>query len=136
MQPLFRSSPSKQVLLILLCLLLIGAMLLRNFGLLINCLLCCVGVFGCEFACRDYILSKYGGLYEKGVLTGSGFISFSSIESIPVATWEDRTSAAAGKTELEIVTKKRGIVRIQFSSAEECQRTTDAITAMVTGLQR
>jgi hypothetical protein len=115
------------------CMILAGIILIRNLGLFMNAVVCATAVLGCEITCRDYILSKYGGLYEHGILEDNRYISLSDIISIPMVTWE-ASSAAAEKTNLTIVTSS-GNTTIKFSSAKELKTITDKIVELKPALK-
>jgi len=112
-----RASVSRHIMLFIFCLILSGTVLVRNLGMFMDCIVCAAAVLACEITCRDYLVAKFGGLYENGLLAGNRFLPLSSIISIPSAAWEDSESSAPAKTQLEIVTTSGSAV-ISFSRPE------------------
>lgn len=93
----------------------------RDFGLMINAVLCGVALLSAELVIRERVLGAMAGIYKKGLVVDGRMLLFTDIHALPTLSYEDDME---DKDEfylrtLEIVTENSGTLRVGFVSVEE-----------------
>ena len=102
----------------------------RDFGLMINVVLCTVAVLAAELVVRERVLGAMAGVYQKGLVVDGRLLLFSDIHALPTLSYEDELTEQDEfyRRTLEVVTENSGTIRVGFVSVEERE---SAVAAMV-----
>lgn len=102
----------------------------RDFGLMINVILCAVAVLAAELVVRERVLGAMAGVYQKGLVVDGRLLLFSDIHALPTLSYEDELTEQDEfyRRTLEVVTENSGTIRVGFVSVEERE---SAVAAMV-----
>lgn len=102
----------------------------RDFGLMINAVLCAVAVLAAELVIRERVLGAMAGVYQKGLVVDGRMLLFTEIHALPTLSYEDEMEDKDEfyQRTLEIVTEKSGTLRVGFASVKEREW---AVVAMV-----
>lgn len=102
----------------------------RNFGLMINAVLCAVAVLAAELVIRERVLGTMAGVYQKGLVVDGRLLMFTDIHALPTLGYEDELAEQDEfyRRTLEVVTENSGTIRVGFVSVEERN---SAVAAMV-----
>ena len=98
---------------------LISILWIREFGTLMDLVLCGCGILGSEITTRDVCLYKKYGVYDKGVLFSGQFIAFEDILSLPVLQLPLEEQINYDKCTIVFVTKSKGKKSMSFKTEEE-----------------
>lgn len=102
----------------------------RDFGLMINLVLCGVALLAAELVIRERVLGAMTGVFKGGLVVDGRLILLDEIYALPTLSYEDEME---GKDEfyrsvLEIVTENSGTIRVGFASPQERD---EAVAALV-----
>lgn len=103
--------------------------LFRDFGLMINAVLCGVALLAAELVIRERVLGTMAGVYQHGLVVDGRQFLFTDIHALPTLSYEDELAEQDDfyRRTLEIVTEKSGSVRVGFASVQERQAAVQAI---------
>ncbi len=108
------------VLVLVLAPLLILFQWFRDFGLMINAVLCTVAVLAAELVIRERVLGAMAGVYQQGLVVDGRLLLFSDIHALPTLGYEDdEEQDEFYRRTLEVVTEKTGTIRVGFASVRE-----------------
>lgn len=115
--------------------LLIALTRLRDFGLVVNAVLCASALLAAELSIRDSLFAALAGVYRGGLVVDGRHLPFDQIAALPELGYENEDGAEESRDEfygrsLKIVTERSGVVRVGFASREE----KDAAVSSVLGL--
>lgn len=101
----------------------------RDFGLMINAVLCAVAVLSAELVIRERVLGAMAGVYQKGLVVDGRMLLFGEIHALPTLGYEDELEDRDEfyRRTLEIVTESAGTVQVGFASVTERDRAVEAI---------
>ena len=93
----------------------------RNFGFMINAVLCGVALLAAELVIRERVLGAIAGVYENGLVVDGRQLLFSEIYALPTLSYEDELEDRDEfyRRTLEIVTENSGTLRVGFASVSE-----------------
>ena len=109
----------------------------RNFGLMINVVLCGVALLAAELVIRERVLGAIAGVYKNGLVVDGRQLLFSEIHALPTLSYEDELEDRDEfyRRTLEIVTEQAGTLRVGFASVSERDATVEAICRLVPRLK-
>ncbi|MCR5289014.1 MAG: hypothetical protein K6E51_03355 [Treponema sp.] len=116
------------------CIILNILVALRSFEYLYQVILCATSALAYYIACREYITSLLGGIYQSGIFITGSFIPFNSITAFPAAQWDDYESYLSDKTSFELQTT-RGSTTLTFFSIDECKKAADCLLEQIPRLK-
>lgn len=101
----------------------------RNFGLMINVVLCGVALLAAELVIRERVLGAIAGVYKNGLVVDGRQLLFSEIHALPTLSYEDELEDRDEfyRRTLEIVTEQAGTLRVGFASIAERDAAVEAI---------
>ena len=101
----------------------------RNFGLMINVVLCGVALLAAELVIRERVLGAIAGVYKNGWVVDGRQLLFSEIHALPTLSYEDELEDRDEfyRRTLEIVTEQAGTLRVGFASVAERDAAVEAI---------
>lgn len=101
----------------------------RNFGLMINVVLCGVALLAAELVIRERVLGTIAGVYKNGLVVDGRQLLFSEIHALPTLSYEDELEDRDEfyRRTLEIVTEQAGTLRVGFASVAERDAAVEAI---------
>ena len=101
----------------------------RNFGLMINVVLCGVALLAAELVIRERVLGAIAGVYKNGLVVDGRQLLFSEIHALPTLSYEDELEDRDEfyRRTLEIVTEQAGTLRVGFASVAERDAAVEAI---------
>ena len=101
----------------------------RNFGLMINVVLCGVALLAAELVIRERVLGVIAGVYKNGLVVDGRQLLFSEIHALPTLSYEDELEDRDEfyRRTLEIVTEQAGTLRVGFASVAERDAAVEAI---------
>ena len=101
----------------------------RNFGLMINVVLCGVALLAAELVIRERLLGAIAGVYKNGLVVDGRQLLFSEIHALPTLSYEDELEDRDEfyRRTLEIVTEQAGTLRVGFASVAERDAAVEAI---------
>lgn len=101
----------------------------RNFGFMINAVLCGVALLAAELVIRERVLGAMTGVYKNGLVVDGRQLLFSEIHALPTLSYEDELEDRDEfyLRTLEIVTENAGTVRVGFVSVAEREAAVEAI---------
>ena len=101
----------------------------RNFGLMINVVLCGVALLAAELVIRERVLGAIAGVYKNGLVVDGRQLLFSEIHALPTLSYEDELEDRDEfyRRTLEIVTEQAGTLRVGFASVAERDAVVEAI---------
>lgn len=101
----------------------------RNFGLMINLVLCGVALLAAELVIRERVLGAMAGVYKNGLVVDGRQLLFSEIHALPTLSYEDELEDRDEfyRRTLEIVTEQAGTLRVGFASVAERDAAVEAI---------
>lgn len=101
----------------------------RNFGLMINAVLCGVALLAAELVIRERVLGAIAGVYKNGLVVDGRQLLFSEIHALPTLSYEDELEDRDEfyRRTLEIVTEQAGTLRVGFASVAERDAAVEAI---------
>ena len=134
--PLRRDSLLKVLLLFVICFFLISVIFLNRLPLAGNFMVCAVGLLGFELGVRNFLVRKYGGIYENGIFLQYPFIAFENIDSIPVLGWEDSIESLESQTTLHVVLKDGTNIALLFESTDEMQKIIRLLVELYPSLEK
>lgn len=125
------------VLVLVLAPLLILFQWFRDFGLMINVVLCAVAVLAAELVVRERVLGAMAGVYQKGLVVDGRLLLFSDIHALPTLSYEDELAEQDEfyRRTLEVVTENSGTIRVGFVSVEERESAVATIVELEPRLQ-
>lgn len=93
----------------------------RNFGFMINAVLCGVALLAAELVIRERVLGAMAGVYKNGLVVDGRQLLFSEIYALPTLSYEDELEDRDEfyRRTLEIVTENSGTLRVGFASVSE-----------------
>ena len=93
----------------------------RNFGLMINVVLCGVALLAAELVIRERVLGAMAGVYKNGLVVDGRQLLFSEMYALPTLSYEDELEDRDEfyRRTLEIVTENSGTLRVGFASVSE-----------------
>ena len=93
----------------------------RNFGLMINVVLCGVALLAAELVIRERVLGAMAGVYKNGLVVDGRLLLFSEMYALPTLNYEDELEDRDEfyRRTLEIVTENSGTLRVGFASVAE-----------------
>lgn len=105
----------------------------RNFGLMINVVLCGVALLAAELVIRERVLGAIAGVYKNGLVVDGRQLLFSEIHALPTLSYEDELEDRDEfyRRTLEIVTEQAGTLRVGFASVAERDAAVEAICKLV-----
>jgi hypothetical protein len=109
------------------CPLLILLILLRDMGVMTNCIMCAVSLLGTEMAVREVLTAKCSGVYTNGLISDGHFIAFSEIFGIPFFSLTDEQQELHDTGVLDLVTKRKTNLQIIYSTEKEFRRVIEKI---------
>ena len=109
----------------------------RNFGLMINLVLCGVALLAAELVIRERVLGAIAGVYKNGLVVDGRQLLFSEIHALPTLSYEDELEDRDEfyRRTLEIVTEQAGTLRVGFASVAERDAVVEAICKLVPRLK-
>ena len=109
----------------------------RNFGLMINLVLCGVALLAAELVIRERVLGAIAGVYKNGLVVDGRQLLFSEIHALPTLSYEDELEDRDEfyRRTLEIVTEQAGTLRVGFASVSERDAAVEAICKLVPRLK-
>ena len=109
----------------------------RNFGLMINVVLCGVALLAAELVIRERVLGAIAGVYKNGLVVDGRQLLFSEIHALPTLSYEDELEDRDEfyRRTLEIVTEQAGTLRVGFASVSERDAAVEAICKLVPRLK-
>ena len=109
----------------------------RNFGLMINLVLCGVALLAAELVIRERVLGAIAGVYKNGLVVDGLQLLFSEIHALPTLSYEDELEDRDEfyRRTLEIVTEQAGTLRVGFASVSERDAAVEAICRLVPRLK-
>ena len=109
----------------------------RNFGLMINLVLCGVALLAAELVIRERVLGAIAGVYKNGLVVDGRQLLFSEIHALPTLSYEDELEDRDEfyRRTLEIVTEQAGTLRVGFTSVSERDAAVEAICKLVPRLK-
>lgn len=101
----------------------------RNFGLMINAVLCGVALLAAELVIRERVLGAIAGVYQHGLVVDGRQLLFSEIYALPTLSYEDELEDRDEfyRRTLEIVTENSGTLRVGFASVAEREAAVEAL---------
>lgn len=101
----------------------------RNFGLIINVVLCGVALLAAELVIRERVLGAIAGVYKNGLVVDGRQLLFSEMYALPTLSYEDELEDRDEfyRRTLEIVTENSGTLRVGFASVAERDAAVEAI---------
>ena len=101
----------------------------RNFGLMINVVLCGVALLAAELVIRERVLGAIAGVYKNGLVVDGRQLLFSEIHALPTLSYEDELEDRDEfyRRTLEIVTEQAGTLRVGFASVAERDAAVESI---------
>ncbi len=101
----------------------------RNFGLMINAVLCGVALLAAELVIRERVLGAMAGVYKNGLVVDGRQLLFSEIHALPTLSYEDELEDRDEfyRRTLEIVTENAGTLRVGFATVAERDGAVEAI---------
>lgn len=101
----------------------------RNFGFMINVVLCGVALLAAELVIRERVLGAIAGVYKNGLVVDGRQLLFSEIHALPTLSYEDELEDRDEfyRRTLEIVTEQAGTLRVGFASVAERDAAVEAI---------
>ena len=105
----------------------------RNFGLIINVVLCGVALLAAELVIRERVLGAIAGVYKNGLVVDGRQLLFSEMYALPTLSYEDELEDRDEfyRRTLEIVTENSGTLRVGFASVAERDAAVEAICKLV-----
>lgn len=93
----------------------------RNFGFMINAVLCGVALLAAELVIRERVLGAMAGVYKNGLVVDGRQLLFSEMYALPTLSYEDELEERDEfyRRTLEIVTENSGTLRVGFASVSE-----------------
>lgn len=93
----------------------------RNFGFMINAVLCGVALLAAELVIRERVLGAIAGVYKNGLVVDGRQLLFSEMYALPTLSYEDELEERDEfyRRTLEIVTENSGTLRVGFASVSE-----------------
>lgn len=93
----------------------------RNFGFMINAVLCGVALLAAELVIRERVLGAMAGVYKNGLVVDGRQLLFSEMYALPTLSYEDELEDRDEfyRRTLEIVTENSGTLRVGFASVSE-----------------
>lgn len=93
----------------------------RNFGFMINAVLCGVALLAAELVIRERVLGAIVGVYQHGLVVDGRQLLFSEMYALPTLSYEDELEERDEfyRRTLEIVTENSGTLRVGFASVSE-----------------
>lgn len=93
----------------------------RNFGFMINAVLCGVALLAAELVIRERVLGTMAGVYKNGLVVDGRQLLFSEMYALPTLSYEDELEDRDEfyRRTLEIVTENSGTLRVGFASVSE-----------------
>lgn len=121
--PLQRKKSSLFILVVVFAPVLILLTYFRNFGTMINFVLCASAILAVEVSIRDNVYNKLSGIYKNGMIVDGRYFLFNQITALPELGYE-KENTAEDQDELysrsmKIVTEDSGIIYVGFVSKEE-----------------
>lgn len=109
----------------------------RNFGLMINLVLCGVALLAAELVIRERVLGAMAGVYKNGLVVDGRQLLFSEIHALPTLSYEDELEDRDEfyRRTLEIVTEQAGTLRVGFASVSERDAAVEVICRLVPRLK-
>lgn len=109
----------------------------RNFGLMINVVLCGVALLAAELVIRERVLGAMAGVYKNGLVIDGRQLLFSEMYALPTLGYEDELEDRDEfyRRTLEIVTENSGTLRVGFASVAERDAAVEAICKLVPRLK-
>ena len=101
----------------------------RNFGFMINAVLCGVALLAAELVIRERVLGAMAGVYKNGLVVDGRQLLFSEIHALPTLSYEDELEDRDEfyRRTLEIVTEQAGTLQVGFASVAERDAAVEAI---------
>ncbi len=101
----------------------------RDFGLMINAVLCGVALLAAELVIRERVLGTMAGVYKNGLVVDGRQLLFSEIHALPTLSYEDELEDRDDfyRRTLEIVTENSGTIRVGFANVAERDAAVEAI---------
>lgn len=115
------------IIVLVCCPLLILLILIRDMGLMTNCVMCGVSLLGTEMAVREVLTAKCSGVYTNGLIADGHFIPFSEIFGIPFFSQTDEQQELHDTGVLDLVTKRKTNQQIIYSTEDEFRRVVEKI---------
>lgn len=97
----------------------ISIMWIRNFGDIMNFILCGCGILACELVTRSFSLKNVYGLYENGLIYDGVYISYDDIIAFPVLILPEEEQKNYDSRTLVLITKSKGQKSFTLISEEE-----------------
>lgn len=93
----------------------------RNFGFMINAVLCGVALLAADLVIRERVLGAMAGVYKNGLVVDGRQLLFSEMYALPTLSYEDELEERDEfyRRTLEIVTENSGTLRVGFASVSE-----------------
>ena len=124
------------ILIIVLSFALIVVLYNRNLGNFINAIIYCVAILAVSMSSNEIALSKYNGIYKKGIIGNGNFLAFSEIYAIPLLTCSKEEQAQDTSSVIKFVTNKKGNVSFGFANSEEQKKVLELIVELNPSLAR
>lgn len=90
----------------------------RDFGIMINLVLCMAALLAAEVVIRDKVYDSLSGVYENGIIVDGRYLLFSQIVAFPTLEYEEETNQMYPNS-LKVVTENTGVIYVGFVSKEE-----------------
>lgn len=121
--PLQRKKSSLFILVVIFAPVLILLTYFRNFGTMINFVLCASAILAVEVSIRDNVYNRLSGIYKNGMIVDGRYFLFNQITALPELGYE-KEDEDLEKDELylrsmKIVTEKTGIIYVGFANVTE-----------------
>lgn len=113
------SSIIQKIVIYILAFGLISTIWIRDFGPMMNFVLCGCGVFAAELMTKDVALYKLYGVYEKGIIFDGSYFAFDSMIGFPVLQLSQEEQKNYDSKTLYFVTKNKGSTSFTFATEEE-----------------
>ena len=118
--PLANGSSAKVIGILFVCLLVILALPLRNFAPWISVVLLICALFGENFAIKELSGIGKAGIYENGIISGTGIVFFDEVFSFPTFSYEnDADTVMVDRQTLQVMKKDNSKISIVFESKEK-----------------
>ena len=121
--PLQRKKSSLFILVVVFAPVLILVTCFRNFGTMINFVLCASAVLAVEVSIRDNVYNRLSGIYKNGMIVDGRYFLFNQITALPELGYEKENTEEEidelYSRSMKMVTENSGIIYVGFASKEE-----------------
>lgn len=122
------------VIVIVCCAALIFLLLIRDFGIMTNFVICLVAILGVSMGSAEASLNNCSGVYENGLIGGGHYLPFAEIAAIPSLSGRDAPSGTDSSNVLHVTTNKKGSVSFIYADEAECAAVLEAVLRLAPNL--